>query len=155
MAQSQIQLNITSVGEGEHTEGTVANTVEYYKCRRGRAHRWHSRKYSSILQVWERESTRMAQSQIQLNITSVGEGEHTEGTVANTVEYYKCRRGRANRWHSRQYSSILQVCERESTRMAQSQIQLNITSVGEGEHTDGTVANTVEYYKCRRGRAHR
>ena len=90
MAQSQIQLNITSVGEGEHTDGTVANTVQYYKCRRGRAHRWHS-------------------SQIQLNITSVGEGEHTDDTVANTVQYYKCRRGRAHRWRSRKYSSIVQV----------------------------------------------
>ena len=59
----------------------------------------------------------MAQSQIQFNITSVG--------------------------------------ERESTQMTQSEVQFNITSVGEGEHTDGTVANTVQYYKCRRGRAHR
>ena len=39
MTQSQIQFNITSVGEGEHTDDTVANTVQYYKCRRGRAHR--------------------------------------------------------------------------------------------------------------------
>ena len=58
----------------------------------------------------------MAQSQIQFNITSVGEGEHTDDTVANTVQYI---------------------------------------SVGEGAHTDDTVANTVQYYKCRRGRAHR
>ena len=38
MTQSQIQFNITGVGEGEHTEGTFANTVQCYKCRRGRAH---------------------------------------------------------------------------------------------------------------------
>ena len=51
MTQSQIQFNITGVGEGEQTDDTVANTVQYYKCVRGRAHGWHSRKYSSILQV--------------------------------------------------------------------------------------------------------
>ena len=71
MAQSQVQFNVTSVGEGEHTDDTVANTVQYYRCRRGRAHRWHIRKYSSMLQVYERESTLMAQSQIQFNITGV------------------------------------------------------------------------------------
>ena len=51
MAQSQVQFNVTSVGEREHTDDTVASTVQCYKCRRGRAHRWHSRKYSSMLQV--------------------------------------------------------------------------------------------------------
>ena len=39
MTLSQIQFNITGVGEGEHTDDTVVNTVQYYRCRRGRTHR--------------------------------------------------------------------------------------------------------------------
>ena len=38
MAQSQVQFNVTSVGEREHTDDTVASTVQCYKCRRERAH---------------------------------------------------------------------------------------------------------------------
>ena len=53
MTQSQIQFNITSVGEGEHTDGTVANTVEYYKCRRGRAHR--SLSYTCNIELYLRQ----------------------------------------------------------------------------------------------------